>query len=95
MLPFFAVNIAAALFDIRVSSFVAATFFGILPAEAYFIKCGINEHGVFDHHKMSVENHRFVFADSMQGVFPQRFDLFDNRASGCFISLDFLFSIFR
>jgi uncharacterized membrane protein YdjX (TVP38/TMEM64 family) len=47
VLPFFAVNIAAALFDIRVSSFVAATFFGILPATFVYAYLGQGIDGLF------------------------------------------------
>jgi uncharacterized membrane protein YdjX (TVP38/TMEM64 family) len=52
VLPFFVVNIASAILGVRLSSFLAATFLGIIPATGIYVSLGQGLGKIFDHHKM-------------------------------------------
>jgi uncharacterized membrane protein YdjX (TVP38/TMEM64 family) len=49
--PFFIVNIASAILGVRLFSFLAATFLGIIPASMIYVSLGHGLGKIFDHHQ--------------------------------------------
>jgi uncharacterized membrane protein YdjX (TVP38/TMEM64 family) len=49
--PFFVVNMAAALLDVRLSSFLVATFFGIMPSTLVYVSLGHGMEKIFEQHQ--------------------------------------------
>jgi uncharacterized membrane protein YdjX (TVP38/TMEM64 family) len=49
--PFFIVNIASAILGVRLFSFLAATFLGIIPANMIYVSLGHGLGKIFDHHQ--------------------------------------------
>jgi uncharacterized membrane protein YdjX (TVP38/TMEM64 family) len=50
--PFFIVNIASAILGVRLASFLAATFLGIMPSTMIYVSLGHGLGKIFDHHKI-------------------------------------------
>ena len=50
--PFFVVNIASAILGVRLFSFLAATFIGVIPSIVIYVSLGNGLGKIFDHHEI-------------------------------------------